>query len=53
MAEHEAKGLQDGHQAKHNAGGTGRAGADRANEVGIRHVVDVGDQHGNNGRDTQ
>ena len=51
VAEHEAYRLHDGHQRKDDAHSAGCAGrADQPHEVGIRHVVERGNQHGDDGR---
>ena len=45
VAEHEAHGLQNSHQAEHYAHGAAGAGAELADKVGVRHVVYVRHQH--------
>ncbi len=45
VPQHEPECLKDRHQAEHDADRSAGAGAEFSDEVGIRHIVNVGDQH--------
>ena len=53
MAEHERDRLNDRLQGEQDAGGGLLAFAERADEIRVRHVVNVGDEHGNGGGDPE
>ena len=48
---HKADSLDDPHDGVHDAHGAGGAGADLGNKIGVRHVVDRGDEHTDGGGD--
>lgn len=49
-ADHEGNGLNDRHGGEDNAYRAGGGGADLADEECVGHVVDVGDEHGDDRR---
>ena len=49
LTEEEAQGLDDGHDGEADTHRAGGGGGDHADEKGIGHVVDRGDEHGDDG----
>ena len=49
VAQHEAEGLNDGHQARHDAHRARRAGGQLAHKEGVGQIVDAGDEHTQDG----
>ena len=49
MAQHEAEGLNDGHEAGHDAHRARRAGGQLAHKEGVGQIVDAGDEHTQDG----
>ena len=49
VAQHEAEGLNDGHQAGHDAHRARRAGGQLAHKEGVGQIVDAGDEHTQDG----
>ena len=49
VAQHEAEGLNDGHQARHDAHRARRAGGQLAYKEGVGQIVDAGDEHTQDG----
>ena len=45
VAQHEAEGLNNGHQARHDAHRARRAGGQLAYKEGVGQIVDAGDEH--------
>lgn len=52
MAEEEAHSLYDGHDRKHDADGCRALCINHADKEGVGHIIQVGDQHGYDGRDS-
>ena len=50
LTEEKADRLNERHQRKHHADRAGRARAEPADKEGVRHVVDRGDEHADDGR---
>ena len=53
MTKHEAKRLQNCHQAENDANGAGGAFSEGADKVGVGHIVDAGNQHTGYGGQSQ
>ncbi len=49
VAQHEAEGLNNGHQAGHDAHRARRAGGQLAHKEGVGQIVDAGDEHTQDG----
>ena len=50
VAEHEGNGLHQAHQGKHHADSARGAGvADQPHKIGVRHIIQGGDEHTDDG----
>ena len=50
-SEHEGKGLDDGHESEYDADGPGGTVAKLSDESCIHQIINIGDQHADDGRD--